>query len=229
MDTLNVNWPADRVERWPLSRLRAYAKNARIHSDEQIRQLAESIREFGFTIPLLVDEKGELIAGHGRAMAAETLGMTEAPVMVAIGWTEKQIKAYRIADNQLALNAGWDVKLLADELGELEDMQALIGFNEGELEAIFRAAPDVRPLPSPKEAKKTLADKFGVAPFSILNAREGWWQERKRAWLGLGIQSEIGRGGNLLEMSAKANEHAPGGNASKRRREASETLKKGRG
>lgn len=226
---MSALWPADRIERRALADLIPYAKNARTHSDEQIAQIAASITEFGFTIPLLVDEKDELIAGHGRALAAASIGLLQVPVMVAHGWTEKQIKAYRLADNQLALNAGWDIKLLAEELGELSDMTDLIGFGEGELEAVMRGEADVRPLPSEKEAKRTLAEKFGLSPFSVLNAREGWWQERKRAWLALGIQSELGRGENLLEMSSRANEHAPGGHANKRRREAAEKLAKGKG
>lgn len=123
-------WPADMVERRQLSSIKHYGKNARTHSPDQIAQIAASIREFGFVMPLLLDEQGELIAGHGRALAAKKLELGEVPVMVARGWSEKQIKAYRIADNQLSLNAGWDVKLLAAELGDIPDMAELVGFNE---------------------------------------------------------------------------------------------------
>ena len=112
-------WPADKVERWPLTKLIPYARNARTHSDEQVAQIAASIREFGFTIPVLVDEQGTLIAGHGRVLAAHQLGVTDVPTMVARGWTPAQIQAYRLADNKLALNAGWDPELLRLELGEL--------------------------------------------------------------------------------------------------------------
>ncbi|MEJ6847515.1 DNA methyltransferase [Sinorhizobium fredii] len=137
---MNLPWPADAVERRPLSSLKHYAANARTHSPEQVAQIAASIREFGFTIPLLVDEAGELIAGHGRALAAKEMGLELVPVMVARGWTQKQIKAYRLADNQLALNAGWDVKLLAAELETLPDMAALIGFSERELRRLGQLA-----------------------------------------------------------------------------------------
>lgn len=130
---MNLPWPADAVERRPLSSLKHYAANARTHSPEQVAMIAASIREFGFTIPLLVDEAGELIAGHGRALAAKEMGLELVPVMVARGWTPKQVKAYRLADNQLALNAGWDVKLLAAELEALPNMAGLIGFSEREL------------------------------------------------------------------------------------------------
>ncbi|MDE3825094.1 site-specific DNA-methyltransferase [Sinorhizobium meliloti] len=136
--TMNLPWPADAVERRPLASLKHYSANARTHSPDQVAQIAASIREFGFTIPLLVDEAGELIAGHGRARAAEEIGLELVPVMVARGWTQKQIKAYRLADNQLALNAGWDVKLLAAELETLPDMAALIGFSESELRRLGR-------------------------------------------------------------------------------------------
>ncbi|MCM5690120.1 site-specific DNA-methyltransferase [Sinorhizobium meliloti] len=135
---MNLPWPADAVERRPLTSVKHYRANARTHSPEQVAQIAASIREFGFTIPLLVDEAGELIAGHGRALAAQEIGLELVPVMVARGWTQKQIKAYRPADNQLALNAGWDVKLLAAELETLPDMAALIGFSESELRRLGR-------------------------------------------------------------------------------------------
>jgi hypothetical protein len=129
-------WPADQVERWPIAKLIPYARNARTHSPEQVAQIAASIREFGFTVPVLVDEQGTLIAGHGRLLGAQQLGITDVPTMVARGWTAAQIQAYRLADNQLALNAGWDRELLGLELGELKlggfDL-ALTGFGELEL------------------------------------------------------------------------------------------------
>jgi ParB-like chromosome segregation protein Spo0J len=129
-------WPADQVERWPIAKLIPYARNARTHSPEQVAQIAASIREFGFTVPVLVDEAGTLIAGHGRVLGAMQLGITDVPTMVARGWTPAQIQAYRLADNQLALNAGWDRELLGLELGELKlggfDL-ALTGFGKLEL------------------------------------------------------------------------------------------------
>ena len=112
-------WPADKVERWPLDRLVPYARNARTHSDAQVAQIAGSIREWGWTKPVLVDENG-IIAGHGRVLAARKLGLTEVPVMVARGWSEAQKRAYVIADNKLALNAGWDEELLRLELADLQ-------------------------------------------------------------------------------------------------------------
>ncbi len=96
-----------------------YARNARTHSDAQVAQIAASIREWGWTNPVLIDETGGIIAGHGRVMAARKLGIEEVPCIVASGWTEAQKRAYVLADNQLANNAGWDMDLLKVEISEL--------------------------------------------------------------------------------------------------------------
>lgn len=151
-----TQWPADHVERWSIERLVPYARNARTHNDAQVAQLAASIREWGWTVPVLVDETGMLIAGHGRVLAARKLGLTEAPVMVARGWSEAQKRAYVLADNKLALNAGWDQDLLAVEVADLQDMAfdtQLIGFSGIELADLFIKTevgltdPDVVPEP----------------------------------------------------------------------------------
>jgi ParB-like chromosome segregation protein Spo0J len=129
---MQQKWPADRVERRPISSLKPAARNARTHSDEQVRQIAESMREWGWTVPVLVDEGGAVIAGHGRLLAAGRLGLTEVPVMVAEGWTEAQKRAYLIADNQLMLNGGWDIGVLEGELGTLREWgfdTSLLGFD----------------------------------------------------------------------------------------------------
>jgi hypothetical protein len=113
-------WPADKVERWAIERLIPYAKNARTHTDAQVAAIAASIKEWGWTSPALVGEDGGLIAGHARVLAARQLGIAEIPVMVAVGWTEAQKRAYVLADNQLAITgSGWDPELLRLELGEL--------------------------------------------------------------------------------------------------------------
>jgi len=128
-----TSWPADHVERRKVAELIPYARNARTHSDAQVSQIAASIKEWGWTTPLLIDEDGGIIAGHGRVLAARKLGIDEIPTMVAEGWTEAQKRAYVIADNQLALNAGWDADLLKTELLELDGLEFdldLIGFDE---------------------------------------------------------------------------------------------------
>lgn len=196
-----TTWPADSVARTPLASIALYAKNARIHTDQQIEQIANSIREFGFVMPVLLDEKGELIAGHGRVLGAIAAGLTEVPAMVARGWTARQIKAYRIADNKLALNAAWDVKLLAAELTELKGLESLVGFSADELVTFLASGNG--DTQTAEQARKTLAERFGLPPFTVLNAREGWWQDRKRAWIALGIQSEIGRGDDEKKANGK--------------------------
>jgi ParB-like chromosome segregation protein Spo0J len=150
-----MEWPADEVQRWPLERLVPSARNARTHSDAQVAQIAASVREWGWTVPVLVDEEGNLIAGHGRVLAARLLGVAEVPVVIARGWSEAKKRAYMLADNKLALNAGWDEALLRAELADLRAMGAdlnLVGFAPGELAALFSGNegltdPDATPEP----------------------------------------------------------------------------------
>jgi DNA modification methylase len=132
--------PADKVEKWDITRLIPYARNARTHSDEQIGQIAASIKEWGWTTPILVDETGGIIAGHGRTLAAQRLKMAEVPVMVAKGWSDAKKRAYVLADNKLALNAGWDNEMLALELGEIGELGFdldLTGFTADEIAALM--------------------------------------------------------------------------------------------
>ncbi len=139
-------WPADSVERWKVEKLTPYARNARRHSDEQVSQIAASIEQFGFTIPVLVDEDGVIIAGHGRVMAAKLLNLPEVPVMVARGWSEDQRRAYTLADNQLTLNGAWDEDLLRIELGDLSDLDfdvKVIGFNDAELARLLASEDEL--------------------------------------------------------------------------------------
>jgi DNA modification methylase len=139
-DAALVPWLASKIEMRPTGALAPYAANARTHSADQVDQLAASMREFGFPMPVLVDEAGEIIAGHGRILAAKKIGMEHVPVIEAVGWTPAQIKAYRIADNQLALNAAWDIKLLAAELEAIGDLKGLVGFTDAQLLAISAGA-----------------------------------------------------------------------------------------
>ena len=114
------------------SELIPYINNSRTHSDAQINQIASSIKEFGFTNPVLIDEQGGLIAGHGRVMAAKKLSIEEVPCIVLDGLTEAQKKAYIIADNQLPLNAGWDLDTLRLEVESLQELDFnidLLGFD----------------------------------------------------------------------------------------------------
>lgn len=150
-------WPAQAVKMVKLSDLKPYSSNSRTHSEAQIDQIARSISEWGWTNPVLIAPDMTIIAGHGRVMAASRLGIDEVPVMTAENWTEKQIKAYVIADNKLAINAGWDEKLLASEISELGDLAfdiSLLGFSDAELMALtptlhkFLTPPDHCPMPT---------------------------------------------------------------------------------
>jgi ParB-like chromosome segregation protein Spo0J len=124
---------AKRLEMWPLERLRPYERNARTHSAEQLEQLQASIKEFGFTAPILVDGSDGVVAGHGRLAAAKLLGLAEVPVVVLDHLSEEQRRQYVLADNKLAENAGWDLELLALELEAIEIDPAVLGFGEADL------------------------------------------------------------------------------------------------
>jgi ParB-like chromosome segregation protein Spo0J len=123
------------VEYIKVSDLVPYVANSRTHSDEQVAQIAASIKEFGFTNPILTDGENGIIAGHGRLMAARKLGLAEVPTIPLVGLTAAQKRAYVIADNKLALNAGWDAALLSSEiagLGEDGFDLSLLGFSDSE-------------------------------------------------------------------------------------------------
>ena len=127
---------AQKLEQARIDDLIPYARNSRTHSEAQVAQVAASIREFGFTNPVLIDADGGIIAGHGRVLAARKLGMKTVPAIRIDYMTEAQKRAYVIADNKLALNAGWDDELLALELGDLKDEGfdlSLTGFSDDEL------------------------------------------------------------------------------------------------
>ena len=129
-----------KIESLPIERLIPYARNSRTHSDAQIAQVAASIREFGFTNPVLIDGADGIIAGHGRVMAARKLGLDKVPCIRLAHLTETQKRAYIIADNKLALNAGWDEEMLGLELAELREVDFdldLTGFDGDAIEQLL--------------------------------------------------------------------------------------------
>lgn len=159
----------------PVSALKPYEKNARTHSAEQVEQLTRSIKEFGFTNPLLIDETDRIIAGHGRLQAALALGMSEVPVIILTGLSEAQRRALILADNKIALNSGWDLKLLTEELADLKlegyDL-TLTGFSLEEIDGMTPAlvdekdpddAPDV-----PAEPKTKPGDVYVLGPHRLV-------------------------------------------------------------
>ena len=144
---------AAQVERWPLDRLIPHARNARTHSETQIAQIAGSIAEFGFVNPVLVGDDGVLVAGHGRVLAARKLGLHEAPVIVLAHLTPTQRRALMIADNQIALNAGWNEEMLSAELASLKEEAfdlELLGFDDADLDRLL--ATPLEELQSADEA-----------------------------------------------------------------------------
>lgn len=161
-------WRASAVEQRAVADLMPYAGNARTHSDEQVAQIAASILEFGFVAPVLVDERGELIAGHGRLLAAKALGLDAVPTIVRAGMTEPQKAAYRLADNRIALNAGWDEAILAAELAKLQEMGgidlALTGFDAGELDRLMAGLDEAAEGAGAEEAPAATGPAEGEDP-----------------------------------------------------------------
>ena len=154
---------AKQIELWPLDRLVPYERNARTHSQEQVAQIVASIQEFGFTNPILVDGANGILAGHGRLAAAKNMGLAEVPVIVLEHLSADQRRAYILADNKLALNAGWDNAVLTSELQalQLEDFDlSLLGWSDEELAVLM---PEVEELP-PEDADADAAPEPPVDP-----------------------------------------------------------------
>jgi len=171
-----------KIEQISVDCLIPYARNSRTHSDEQIAQIAASIKEFGFTNPVLTDGTNGIIAGHGRVLAARKLGMTEVPIIELSHLTEAQKRAYIIADNKLALNAGWDDEMLALELTELEELGfdlELTGFSLDEIADLI-----------PEEIPPGLTDEDscpGVQPDPITKLGDVWLLGKHRVMCGSSV------------------------------------------
>ena len=169
---MTLSFAPDAIETWPLAKLQPYAKNAKLHGPDQVAKIAASMAEFGWTVPCLVADDGELIAGHGRVLAATQLGLTEAPVIVLGHLTEAQRRAYRIADNKLTELGTWDEALLSAELNDLlaEDYDlSLIGFDDAELEALLAGEID------PETAAREGEDDVPEAPETPISRPGDLW------------------------------------------------------
>ena len=225
-------------ETWPIDKLIEYARNPR-KNDHAVDRVAAAIREFGFRVPVVAKSDGTVVDGHLRLKAAKKLGLTEAPVVLADDMTDLQIKAFRLSVNKMAELAQWDEDMLKIELEELSELGfdlELTGFTDEEILALGEdeLADDDEPGEA-AEPKGNLSDRFMIPPFTVLNAREGWWQSRKKAWLAIGIKSELGRGGADHAIGAdhlggpqllpRREQAAPGGSA----RPACDYSKKQRG
>jgi hypothetical protein len=197
-----------KIDTRPIGRLIPYVRNARTHSEAQVAQIAGSTAEFGFVNPVLIGPDDVIVAGHGRVLAALKLGLAEVPVIVLSHLSDSQRRALVIADNRIAENAGWDEAMLKAEIAALHEDAFdldLLGFAEEELGRLLdgldadaggsgTADGEQTSDAATETQRATLAARFGIPPFSVLDARKGWWQDRKRAWIDLGIRSELGRG-----------------------------------
>lgn len=148
----------------PIQSLQPYAGNARTHSKKQINQIARSIERFGFTNPVLVSDDGEIIAGHGRVKAAKSVGLKTVPTLALSHLSETERRAYVIADNKLALNAGWDKEILAIELQALVDIEfdtELTGFSLAEVDLVIDEAGEADPdgCETPEDLVPSTADE----------------------------------------------------------------------
>lgn len=177
-----------KIEYMSTDELKPYERNAKIHTAEQIEQIKKSIQEFGMNDPIAIWKNNEIIEGHGRLIACSELGIDQVPVIRLDDLTDEQRKAYTLVHNQLTMNTDFDLDLLNMELDDITDIDmADFGFDLQEDEKEW--------------GRSTLSEEFIVPPFSVLDTRKEYWQNRKNAWKSLGIKSELGRDENLLKMS----------------------------
>lgn len=196
------------IEYISILQIAPYVKNARTHSEEQIAQIVESIREFGFTNPILIDQHNDLIAGHGRLEAAKIVGLETVPAVRLSDLSEQQVKALRIVDNQLALNAGWDLDLLAAEIVELEadDFNLdILGFDDDFLAGLLPDEMEIDPEreqqdPNVNEAEEKVSIVLG--PYEISVNRSDWdkWETAIRAKVGFDKSDVISEIKKRLKM-----------------------------
>ena len=199
-----------RPEVWALDKLKPYEQNMRLHPQTQIDVIKRSIQEFGFINPIIVKGDGEIVAGHGRLEAIKQLGFDKVPVLIVDYLTEDQARAYRIADNQIAMLGEWDEDMLRVEVAALSDSNYdldLLGFDMGDLEDMIGAldtlGADGTPRENPNDddwiedggSNGALAERFGVPPFSVIDSIRGHWRAGKKRWVALGIESHEGREG----------------------------------
>src|SRR5262245_27534046 len=178
---------ANKIEYLPIAGLKPWSKNARTHSRKQIRQIADSITLFGFTNPVLIDEKGQILAGHGRVAAAQSLGLSKVPCLRIETMTPAEKRAYVIADNKLALNAGWDEEILAQELKDLSSVDldfdlGITGFSIAEVDHLIEGLEPTEPgdpaddkLPEEGPARCRLGDLWQLGRHRLIcgNALDG--------------------------------------------------------
>ena len=188
--------------------LKSDHKNARKRTDRSSSLIKESLERFGAARSIVIDEENRILAGNGTVEGAKSAGIknvrvieTDGQEIIAVkrtGLSEEEKVGLALADNRTADLAEWDL-LMLQQLSDEHDIDPW--FEEDDLAELLGTSEDEFSTKRPEGDPKKLSDRFGVVPFSVLNAREGWWQERKRSWIALGIQSDLGREGNLLKMS----------------------------
>lgn len=172
-----------------LEEIKPYINNPR-NNDDAVPLVANSIKEFGFKVPIIIDRNGEIVAGHTRYKAAKELGMEEVPCIVADDLNDEQVKAFRLADNKVAEASEWDFEILSSELCEIIDFDMSdFGFELDDEPVNDRYG---------EADGSSLSDRFIVPPISIFDTKQGYWQDRKTKWKELGIRSEFGRGDALI-------------------------------
>lgn len=182
----------------PTGELVPYAGNAKEHPSEQVDEICESIKEFGFSDPVGAwhdaDGRPVIVEGHDRVLAARRLGLATVPVVWLDHLDDQGRRAYGLVHNQLTMGTGWDEDALAAELASLDDIDLSdMGFGDM-LAGLDGGGDEARDGGTGEVEHESLADRFGFVPFSVLDASSGRWLERKRDWMALGIHSEVGRG-----------------------------------
>lgn len=190
------------IEKLSLGVLMPYENNPRIN-ENAVQAVANSIKEFGFNVPIIIDKNNVIVAGHTRYEACKLLGVESIPCHRVENLTDEQVRAYRLADNKTAELADWDFSKLEEELATLELDMGDFGFTNFDL--------DLEDKKGSEENKKSLSERFIVPPFSVLDTRQGYWQDRKREWKSIGLKSEVGRSANLLKALNDLSEKARSG------------------
>lgn len=183
MEVVNMN----------ITDVKPYENNPRIN-DDAVEATANSIKEFGFQQPIVVDKDNVIIVGHTRLRAAKKLGLKQVPVVTADNLTDEQVRAYRLADNKTGELADWDEDLLKIELGDVIDLDMTdFGFED-----LVDTYDEETEKYTDTMEKNSLKKRFLIPPFSVLDTKQDDWQKRKASWLDLGIKSEIGRKDGLI-------------------------------
>jgi len=176
------------IREMKLCDIKPYSKNPRFN-EEAVSYVMESIQEFGFKVPIVLDKNNEIVAGHTRYLASKRLKLKTVPCIVADDLSPEQVKAFRLADNKVSEFSTWNMDLLMEEIAGLDLDMTAFGFNEPDPDDMAKTYEDSTPV--------ALRDKFIVPPFSVLDARNGDWQKRKKSWLQI-INSGDGREENII-------------------------------